>query len=489
MKKWTISCLIMIVIMVVMYYAGFTKNMNFHPISGYKVYMDGEVIGLVESKDELYNLINEEQKEIKNTYGVDQVYPPKGFDINKYVSYDTNYVTTGSIYNMIKANDDFTIKGYQINVKKTDGNILTINVLDKQIFNDALENIIKAFITADEYNAYKTNSQEEITDTGKIIENMYFEETITIKDAYIGVNETIYTDVNDLTHYLLFGDNVKEEKYSVKVGDTISSIAEENKLNSQEFLIANADLNLKDENALLAIGQEVSIALINPVLSLTYDAIMVEDDIVYYEKETKYDYSKDTSYKVVTQSGVNGVTRNTSKLHVTNGETLKAIITNSQVLREPVTEITTKGRKTSYYFPGEYVDTGGDWKWPTNSPYRLTSPFGYRWGRIHEGIDISGTGGTGSPIYASRGGIVYESYWQSTGGNVIIIDHQNGIFTMYAHLAEKLVGKGQTVTAGMKIGTMGCTGSACTGTHLHYGAYKGTPYRGGVAFNPLQLYQ
>ena len=488
MKKWTVSCPIILVILVIMYFAGFTKNMNYHPISGYKVYMDGEVIGLVESKDELYNLINEEQKEIKSTYGVDQVYPPKGFDINKYVSYDTNYVTTNSIYNMIKASDDFTIKGYQINIKKADNNVIKINVLDKQVFNDALENIIEAFITADEYFAYKNNSQNEIIDTGKIIENMYFEETITINDAYIGVNETIYTDVSELTHFLLFGDNVKEEKYTVKVGDTIASIAEDNKLNSQEFLIANADLNLKDENALLAIGQEVSIALINPVLSLTYDATLVEDDIVYFEKETKYDYSKSSNYKVITQTGVNGVTRNTSKLHVTNGETMKAIITNSQVLREPVTEITTKGRKYTSYISGSYIDTGGDWKWPTNSPYRITSSFGYRWGTIHEGVDISGTG-KGSPIYASRGGIVYESYWQSTGGNVIIIDHQNGYFTMYAHLNERLVSKGQAVNAGMKIGTMGCTGSACTGTHLHFGAYKGIPYYGGVAFNPLQLYQ
>ena len=268
-------------------------------------------------------------------------------------------------------------------------------------------------------------------------------------------------------------------------------IAEANKLNSQEFLIANADLNLRDETSLLAVGEQVSIALINPVLSLTYDLTLVEDNTVYYSKETKYDYSKNTSYKEVTQKGVNGITRNTQKVHMVNGNIEKAVIINSVVIREPITEITTRGRKYNYVTSpeqGNYVDLSGDWKWPTNSPYIIYSPYGYRGGSIHEGIDITGTG-YGSPIYAARAGYVTESYWQRTGGNVIILDHQNGYYTMYAHLSARLVEKGQYVTAGMRIGLMGCSGTMCTGTHLHFGAYNGRPYQGGKSFDPRKLYQ
>ena len=55
------------------------------PNNLYQVYLDGEKVGIIESKDELYKLINEEQSEIKNEYNVDQVYPPKGFQIIKRI--------------------------------------------------------------------------------------------------------------------------------------------------------------------------------------------------------------------------------------------------------------------------------------------------------------------------------------------------------------------------------------------------------------------
>ena len=480
---------LIIIVLVLIAFCGFTKGVYKIPKTGYKVYLDGNELGFIESKDDLYKLIDKEQKEIKNEYNVDKVYPPKGFNVNKYISYSDNYVTTDEIYNNIKNGDNFTVRGYKVTIKKGDEEII-INVLDKKIFEDSIKNIIKAFINYDEYINYLNDTQPEIVDVGEIIDSLYFEETITIKETLISVKDKIYTETEDLTHYLLFGDDVKAEKYTVKVGDTIASIAEDHKLNSQEFLIANADLNLRDETSLLAVGEQVSIALINPVLSLTYDLTLVEDNTVYYSKETKYDYSKNSSYKEITQKGVNGITRNTQKVHMINGEIQKAIIINSVELRAPVTEVTTRGRKYNYVSSnqGTYIDLTGDWKWPTNSPYIITSPYGYRGGRIHEGIDISGTG-YGSPIYAARAGIVTESYWQNTGGNVVIIDHQNGYYTMYAHLSVRLVDKGQAVAAGTRVGSMGCSGSMCTGTHLHFGAYNGRPYQGGIPFDPRKLYQ
>lgn len=486
-----IPSLLFILVVTLIFFCGFTKENYQVPKLGYKVYLDGKELGFIDSKDQLYDLIDDEQREIKSEYNVDKVYPPRGFNINKYISYNDSYVTTESIYNNIKNSENFTIRGYKITIKKEDGSELVINVLDKKIFEDSIKNIIKSFINYDEYLNYLNDTQPEIVDVGEIIESLYFEETITIKDTLISVNDKIYTSVDDLTHFLLFGDNVKAEKYTVKVGDTIASIAEDNKLNSQEFLIANADLNLRDETSLLAVGEQVSIALINPVLSLTYDLTLVEDTTVYFSKETKYDYSKNSAYKEITQKGVNGITRNTQKVHMVNGDIMKAVIVNSEEIRKPITEITTRGRK--YYNPnnqgtGQYIDLTGDWKWPTNQPYIITSPYGYRGGTIHEGIDISGTG-YGSPIYAARGGIVAESYWQNTGGNVIIIDHQNGYFTMYAHLSNRLVDRGQGVSGGTRIGSMGCSGSMCTGTHLHFGAYNGRPYQGGKPFDPRKLYQ
>ena len=71
----------------------------------------------------------------------------------------------------------------------------------------------------------------------------------------------------------------------------------------------------------------------------------------------------------------------------------------------------------------------------------------------------------------------------------MLIAHSNNIYTWYAHNAQNLVKAGQTITRGQKIATMGCTGSACTGTHLHFATYKGRPGAGGISFNPMTIYR
>jgi murein DD-endopeptidase MepM/ murein hydrolase activator NlpD len=98
----------------------------------------------------------------------------------------------------------------------------------------------------------------------------------------------------------------------------------------------------------------------------------------------------------------------------------------------------------------------------------LGSPFGYRWGRLHEGIDIEGWAHT--RVYAALDGTVTRVGWlggYSGYGLVVKIRHADGIVTMYAHLAGAYVKPGDTVTRGELIARAGCTGS-CTGVHLHF---------------------
>jgi murein DD-endopeptidase MepM/ murein hydrolase activator NlpD len=73
-------------------------------------------------------------------------------------------------------------------------------------------------------------------------------------------------------------------------------------------------------------------------------------------------------------------------------------------------------------------------------------------------------------------------------GNYIIINHGNGIYTLYAHMIRLNVSPGQTVRKGQVIGALGQTGRA-TGPHLHFGVYIGMPYQGGKPINPLELYK
>jgi murein DD-endopeptidase MepM/ murein hydrolase activator NlpD len=114
--------------------------------------------------------------------------------------------------------------------------------------------------------------------------------------------------------------------------------------------------------------------------------------------------------------------------------------------------------------------TGGDFRvsgmgliWPISGP--VTSEFGYRWGRLHAGIDIGDPAGT--PIRAAKAGQVIFAGWMDGYGNCVIIDHGGGFSTLYGHQSRLGTGDGASVSQGEVIGYVGSTGHS-TGNHLHF---------------------
>jgi murein DD-endopeptidase MepM/ murein hydrolase activator NlpD len=105
----------------------------------------------------------------------------------------------------------------------------------------------------------------------------------------------------------------------------------------------------------------------------------------------------------------------------------------------------------------------GGFAWPVNGP--VTSGYGQRWGRLHAGIDIGA--GSGTPIGAAAAGTVIYSGWLGGYGNLVAIDHGNGISTAYAHQQAIYVSVGQQVGQGETIGEVGNTGNSF-GPHLHF---------------------
>jgi murein DD-endopeptidase MepM/ murein hydrolase activator NlpD len=101
--------------------------------------------------------------------------------------------------------------------------------------------------------------------------------------------------------------------------------------------------------------------------------------------------------------------------------------------------------------------------WPVSAP--ITSPFGWRWGRMHEGIDLGAP--SGSPIAAAAPGTVIYAGWLGGYGNLVVIDHGGGLATAYGHQSRIAVGVGQHVEQGETIGYVGSTGHS-TGPHLHF---------------------
>ena len=114
-----------------------------------------------------------------------------------------------------------------------------------------------------------------------------------------------------------------------------------------------------------------------------------------------------------------------------------------------------------------YVTTGAPsasgFVWPVHGV--LTSYFGWRWGRMHEGIDLAVPNGT--PVVASAAGTVIVAGWMGGYGNLVVVDHGGGIATAYGHNTSVTVGVGQQVSQGQLIAYSGNTGNS-TGPHVHF---------------------
>ena len=115
----------------------------------------------------------------------------------------------------------------------------------------------------------------------------------------------------------------------------------------------------------------------------------------------------------------------------------------------------------------------GRMTWPVPGFHRVSSPFGWRTHPIfggqemHTGVDIAGPGINGATVVSAGDGRVISAGWRGGFGNTVIVDHGDGVTTLYAHLSSIQASVGQQVTAGQAIGRVGSTGNS-TGPHLHW---------------------
>lgn len=477
----------------------FSNKKNNSPKVVYTVYLDGKSVGTIASRDSFDSYINAKEEELKKKYDVDTIYTPKGVEIKKNITYSNSIDSNEKIYNKIIEKRNFTIQGYQITITSTneeESNSINIYTLNKEIFDKAIVDTIKAFVDEEDYEKFLNGTQDEIKDSGSMIENIDLLENIVYREAFIDTDEKIFVDEKELSNYLLYGSFNEQDKYVVKPGDTIESIANDHKLNVKEFLIANPDFT--SENNLLYENQEVNVGLINPLISVAVDVHSVGEEEREFDTEFQYDSTQYVGYQETIREGENGLYKVTRKSQYINGQLSSGTITNSAEIKPPVNRIISKGEK---YAP-EIADLTY-WAWPTEKPYTITTYYQYRWGSFHSAIDIYV--GYGSPIYAANNGVVAvvkggcapgNTRCNGGRGNYIVINHNvGGYYTMYMHLNSIYVSEGQTVARGQKIASMGNTGYVVPtpsaynpygGTHLDYSVHIGSPE--GYTINPLNLY-
>lgn len=491
MKRFSISLMLLIIIVGV-FVLGFGYKTTPEPNNYYEVYLNDESLGTIRSEKELEDYIDENGAYYKNKFDVDKVYSPKGLQVRKLTTYSGDVSSVSEIYKKISKEEPLTIKGYEFIIKKqtTEKNTeaedtvttQSIYVLDKNVFKDAVTTLIKTFVGADAYQAYIDDNQVKIETTGENIEDVYVSEDITVRETNIPVNETIYTDATELANYLLYGKDQTATEYTVQAGDTIENVAFNNKISPEELLLSNTALT--STTNLLYPGQKLKIVETNPQISVVEESYVVEDIESQYTTEERYDDNTVIGQDKVIQEGENGLERVSQKVRKVNGIINYVDPQGKTVLKEPVSRIIVKGNK---YIPD--VGSTTSWGWPTDSGWTLSS--GYVWRtnpvtgkrELHGGLDISGTG-YGSKIYATNNGRVKEASYHYSYGNHVIIDHNNGYLTLYAHMSRINVKVGQVVARGDVIGYVGMTGTA-TGPHVHYEIWKGCDY---CRINPMSMY-
>ncbi len=263
--------------------------------------------------------------------------------------------------------------------------------------------------------------------------------------------------------------------YIVEYGDTMDDVVEKTGLTIHQLDMMNPGFSSAEPHT----GQRVKIREEIPFLSVNVSVVEEYDTEVGFN--TEY-YSDDTLYSGVTRvttEGVNGVNHLVANVTYVNNIEVARRVTSAKVISAPVTERIAMGTKIP---PEQYssADAGyGKFIWPMevgkSKISELTAWDGGYAG--HYGIDI--TAYYGAPIYAGASGTVIHAGSNYGYGNCVIIDHGNGLQTLYGHCSSLAVSVGEEVVQGQLIAYEGATGYAI-GAHLHFEVRSGN-----VKYNPL----
>ena len=305
-------------------------------------------------------------------------------------------------------------------------------------------------------------------DDGTVVQSVNFKEKITAVEKKARVIDI--KTVDQAKAVMLRGtDQVKE--HVVDSDESLWSIAMANRISVDSLYKANPQLKGSD---LIHPGQKLNLLVAEPYVHIKSSERRVYTEGIPYSTEVVEDSTRWPWQQVVTTAGVYGQRRVTKDTERENGMVTATKIVDTKVLKEPVTQVMLQGVKTipelgtgSFVFPA----VGG-----------ITSPYGWRPGEFHTGIDIGAP--YGAAIRAADSGTVVQVSTSWSGyGKQVVIDHGGGhTLTRYAHMSAFGVQVGQTVSKGQVIGYVGSTGRS-TGPHLHFEVIVD-----GKTTNPLNYY-
>lgn len=334
-------------------------------------------------------------------------------------------------------------------------------------FYGALESKDRVEQTLEELlDVYRKGGEETVEFESKITyePGLYLTESIVSEDSII----KLITTKKQVASY-----------YTVAEGDSPLGVISKLGMTEEELAKLNPDFSLDSS---MYIGDKLLITQEEPFLAVTVTRRETYDEKTDYETEYVDDSTHYQGSSTIIQDGEKGVERVTADVSYVNGVETRRKVLNRVTVSDPVNEIVALGTKQ---IPSGITATipqnrpVGQFIWPVGGDGGQISEMMYGYGGYynHGGIDIVAPYGT--PIFAAESGTVILAQWYYGYGNCVMIQHDNGIVTVYGHSSYLHVTKGQRVTAGELIADVGSTGQS-TANHCHFEVRIN-----GVQMNPI----
>ncbi|MTI67248.1 MAG: LysM peptidoglycan-binding domain-containing protein [Firmicutes bacterium] len=421
---FTLLSIFMLILIIGIYYSSLS----------YEITVNDKMIGTVKNKEDIEKLIGEIQNKLENKHNKD-ILLKRQISFNKILATEREITEINKIKAKIEENILPLTKSYCISIN--DSEFVYLNSKEKA--NKLLEKV----------------KNEYIKDEKEKIKSIAFLEDVNIKEKVTNIKNIV--SLNKAYTYITLGTKNPKE-YTIKKGDSLSKISLKYSRSIGEIKRGNPGIDLDT----LKIGDKLNLTKAIPLINCKIvKEVKYQEEIAY---KVEYKKSNDV-YKgeIKTEvSGKKGIKKIRAEKIIINNTLVKSNVLNEEILETPRDEIRLKGTKKR-----PLTMAYGDFKSPSNGI--LTSRFGSRWGKQHEGIDIAGE--VGAIIKAADGGKVIFSGWRSGYGKLVIIDHENGYKTYYGHCSKLKVKKGQRVYRGQIIALIGTTGNV-TGPHVHFEVRK-----------------
>ncbi|MCT4584779.1 MAG: peptidoglycan DD-metalloendopeptidase family protein [Peptostreptococcaceae bacterium] len=436
-KLASIACVAVLVL-------GISGTMYMQSRAAYEMYLGEEKLGTIKDKQMANSIIEELKKKAPEEIKDD-------VSIGEEISYKRVYVSSDKITpdSLLKVKLE---KSIEIAI---DSSLVLVN--GKEMFT------LKSKKEVDELFQKLKEPYEAIEEDKSKIKEIGFLQEVEVKE---GKNDfALLKTVEEAYDFIKEGEETTKT-YKVQKGDTAWDIAHKYELNVEDIESANP----KRDIAKLQIGDEINLNVPEPYISVKVVEEGIFEEKIPYEVAYEDTSNLYTGSKKVKVSGSEGIKEVKAEIVKINGIVSNKNILGETIVKQPVKKVVLKGTKArpkTMAF-GKFVN-------PTRG--RVSSRFGYRWGRKHTGVDLANS--TGTSIKAADGGRVTFAGWKSGYGKLVIINHENGYQTYYAHCSKLLVSKGSRVFRGQEVAKMGNTGRS-TGPHLHFEVRKN-----GVPQNPL----